>query len=1140
MPTELDTEDTVSRERALDVRTSFVVQAPAGSGKTGLLTQRLLALLADADAPEEVLAITFTRKAAAEMRQRVILALGAALAGEAPAQDYERVTFELAQRALARSRELGWALESHPARLHIFTIDALAQLLARSLPILSRAGSGLEVETDAVALYDEASERLLAELEGGDGPELELAVLLEHFDNDYAKLRELLAGMLMRRDQWLAPILEAGDRTIWRAELERTLASIVAASLQEVLALMPATLNDALWESVIKAAGRIVDPDEDILRLAQATAPAKVSVEDLLLWQTAAGFLLTGDEKRNAEWRKPRGLNKNKGFPANLPRDKRRHGAILTELGSIDGVLEAWRRVAELPPPRYDDEQWRVLQALLVVLKRLAAHLRVIFTERGRVDYVEVAVAARDALGPPEDPTDLALRLDYRIRHLLVDEFQDTSRGQIELLRRLTAGWTEGDGRTLFCVGDPMQSIYRFRHADVALFLKVRRSGIGDVMPEALGLARNFRSQSGIVEWVNRAFSIALPSSDDLARGAVRYTPVQATREHGSVPAVKVWPSIGLDVEAEAAQVVEIVRSARAGSADTTIAILARTRSQVRDIAAALRGAGLKFQAIELEPLAERRAIRDLAALTRALCHRDDRIAWFAVLRAPYCGLTLADLANLGARGRERTLWQSLADNAVLGGLSHDARARLERVVPILAAALEAYGRRSLRSVVEGTWLALGGPASVEDAADLDSACVFFQRLASLERAGDLENPAALDDALADLYAAPDAAASDRLQIMTIHRAKGLEWDVVILPGLGRRPRNDEPRLLEVIEIENAAGGSGLILAPARAAAQVAEPLESFVRGLERERSQLESARLLYVAATRAREELHLLGHADAVLDESGTTTVRRPARAALLGILWPLVCEAFATTALAPRIGRAGRARGADCGSTLRRFVSGWSPAPVIDRATDARQEASDTDVELRPEFDWVTEVARLVGVVVHRDLDRRVRARLAKCAPPTVDRALYGTELRELGVPDQRLPEAVARATAAIEGILSDARGQWILAPHAEESSEWALTAEINGMARRLIIDRSFIDDDGTRWVIDYKTSPHTGGGIEDFLAREEERYAAQLGRYAAVVRRLGPQTVRTALYFPLLGAWRELPQGAGDGTSAPSSMS
>jgi ATP-dependent exoDNAse (exonuclease V) beta subunit len=1125
MQTELDREDTVSRERALDVCASFVVQAPAGSGKTGLLTQRLLALLASAAAPEEVLAITFTRKAAGEMRQRVIVALRAALAGQPPAEAYERVTFALAERALARSRELGWDLESHPSRLHILTIDALAQMLARSLPILSRAGAGLEVETDATALYDEASERLLAELEGGEGPERELAVLLEHFDNDYAKLRELLAAMLMRRDQWLAPILEAGDSTTWRAELERTLASVVAATLKQVQTLMPATLSNALWDSVIKAAGRIDGPDGQIVRLAQATAPVGAHVEHLALWQAAAGFLLTGDDKRGAEWRKPRGLNKTKGFPTNFPDDKRRHGEILTELGSIDGALDAWRRVAELAPPRYDEQQWRVLQALLVVLKRLAAHLRVIFTERGRVDYVEVAVAARDALGPPEDPTDLALRLDYRIRHLLVDEFQDTSRGQVELLRRLTAGWTGLDGRTLFCVGDPMQSIYRFRQADVALFLKVRHSGIGDLMPEALSLARNFRSQSGIVEWVNRAFSNALPTRDDLARGAVRYTPVQATRGQGIAPAVRVWPSIGLDVAAEGVRVVEIVRSTIARNPDASIAILARTRNHVRDIAAALRAAEFKFQAIELESLGERRAIRDLSALTRALCHRDDRIAWFALLRAPYCGLTLADLAHVGAQGRERTLWQLLTDDAVIRQLSQDGRARLERIRPIVAAALEAYGRRPLASIVEGTWLALGGPASVEDAADLDSARVFFQRLASLERAGDLEDPAALDEALADLYAAPDGAASDRLQIMTIHRAKGLEWDIVILPGLGRRPRNDEPRLLEVVEIESANDGSGLILAPARAAAEASEPLESFVRGLERERSQLESARLLYVAATRAREELHLLGHAEAVVDESGTTTVRPPARAALLGILWPVICEAFEAAALAPRAERAERARAGDYGSTLRRFVSGWSPEPVIERAIDARKEASDTDVELRPEFDWVTEVARLVGVVVHRDLERRVRARLAHGASPAVDHSLYSTELRELGVPDHRLPDAVARTAAAIEGILGDARGRWILAPHAEESSEWELTAAFEGKVRRLIIDRSFVDEEGTRWVIDYKTSPHTGGGIEEFLAREEERYAAQLGRYAAAVRRLGPQPVRAALYFPLLGAWREL---------------
>jgi ATP-dependent helicase/nuclease subunit A len=129
-------------------------------------------------------------------------------------------------------------------------------------------------------------------------------------------------------------------------------------------------------------------------------------------------------------------------------------------------------------------------------------------------------MAAQRALGEPEEPTDLALSLDYQIRHLLVDEFQDTSVSQFSLLEKLTAGWQRGDGRTIFVVGDPMQSIYRFREAEVGLFLKACGDGIGAIPLELVRLSANFRSDKGIVDWVNATFPSVLPTEEEITTGA--------------------------------------------------------------------------------------------------------------------------------------------------------------------------------------------------------------------------------------------------------------------------------------------------------------------------------------------------------------------------------------------------------------------------------------------------------------------------------------------------------------------------------------------------------------------------------------------------------------------------------------------
>ena len=134
------------------------------------------------------------------------------------------------------------------------------------------------------------------------------------------------------------------------------------------------------------------------------------------------------------------------------------------------------------------------------------------FREEGAVDFTEVSLRALKALGTEQEPTDLTMRLDARIEHILVDEFQDTSLSQYALLHRLTAEWQPGDGRTLFCVGDPMQSIYRFRQAEVGLFLQAHERGIGHLTLEFVRLSVNFRSAAGIVEWVNHAFDNIFPS----------------------------------------------------------------------------------------------------------------------------------------------------------------------------------------------------------------------------------------------------------------------------------------------------------------------------------------------------------------------------------------------------------------------------------------------------------------------------------------------------------------------------------------------------------------------------------------------------------------------------------------------------
>jgi ATP-dependent helicase/nuclease subunit A len=1130
--TERPVADAAARARALDPAHSFITQAPAGSGKTGLLTQRYLRLLARVEAPEEIIAITFTRKAAGEMQARILEALQAAESDQPPDKPHERLTWECARAALARDRERGWALRANPARLRVQTIDSLCAALARQMPLLSRFGSVPQTLDDATPLYIEAARRTIAELETGERWSDAITHLVKHLDNRLDYLQTLIATMLARREQWLRHVADRHHPSIARDNLEATLARVVEEALAELRERLPRDWQESLLPLARYAAANL--PEEDPVAACAGLRwwPA-ASIDARAQWEGLAELLLT----REGEWRKK--VDKRHGFPApgdgvdagqkSLFKDmKARMGEFLVAARTQEEARAALAELRQLPPDRYSDAEWETLQALFDLLTLSAAQLQLVFQERGQVDFTAMARAAIDALGTDEAPTDLALALDYRIRHLLVDEFQDTSLTQYALLERLTAGWQPGDGRTLFLVGDPMQSIYRFREAEVGLFLKARHQGIGQVALEFLQLTVNFRSQAGVVDWVNQAFPRVLPAVDLVADGAVSYAASTASHAALDGPAVMVLPFFGRQSQAEAERVLALIHAARAEQPAGTLAVLVRGRSHLVDLVAALRQANVRFQAVEIEPLGHRPVIQDLLALTRALEHPADRIAWLALLRAPWCGLSLHDLHALAGADPHGPVPGLLAGHPGCEGLSPDGQARLRRAWPILATALAQRQRVRLRTAVEGTWLSLGGPACLDEATDLQDAEVFFQLLERLEENGHAPDLAVLEQQVARLFALPDVQADAGIQLMTIHKSKGLEFDTVIVPGLGRLPRHDDPSLLSCLERPREPGESDLLLAPIKAAGADGNAIGAYLNRLAARKSRYEDGRLLYVAATRAKRRLHLLGHVK-VKDSDAGPELQPPPASTLLGSLWPAVEEEF-RAAFAP--GDAGAVTSGHTAVVLapatgiRRLPLDWQ-RPVPPPALDIPLQARAPEPEEAVEFTWAGEAARHVGTVVHRMLQHSA-AGLPDLTAPATQRhyqALARQWLRALGVPGDHLDTAVVKVLEALATVADDTRGRWILDPaHQEARNEYALTGQLDGRFLHVILDRTFIDADGMRWIIDYKTGSHGGGGLEDFLDREQERYRAQLERYALILQALDPRPIRLGLYFPLMAAWRE----------------
>jgi ATP-dependent exoDNAse (exonuclease V) beta subunit len=769
------------------------------------------------------------------------------------------------------------------------------------------------------------------------------------------------------------------------------------------------------------------------------------------------------------------------------------------------------------------------------------------------VDYSEISNAARQALGGDESPTDLALALDYRIRHILVDEFQDTSHSHFALLQQLTAGWAPDDGRTVFLVGDPMQSIYRFREADVGLFLDVAEHGLAGLDVESLRLSANFRSRPDIVAWVNGVFPQVMPPADDAVTGAVSYTPSTAfvaidegePGDRGGTCGVQVHALFKGGAEddgnsdrdggtngcrdAEARRVVKLIAAARAEDAGASVALLVRTRAHLEAILPRLREAGIRHRGVDIEPLAEVPAVEDLLALARALLHPADRVAWLAVLRAPWCGMKLADLHALVADEPDAAIIDLLGGIDRCRDLSDDGRRRAARLLSVLGPAVRERGSRRLRRWVEGAWVAVGGPACVatKELADVDA---FLGLLDGLDGAGAPADGDELARRAAQLYAVADVEDAD-VEVMTMHKAKGLEFDVVIVPGLERGGRADDHHLLAWTKRAGESEDANILLAPIPSPTEEAPPIYEYLRDLEAGKDLHEQTRLLYVAATRARKVLHLLG--SVAVDDDGES-LRSPAKRSLLKRLWPVVVgafeEALAARGECPPEAGGGAARAPRAG--LRRLPAHWcppaAPAPVVANTDGA--EPADDRAPAPVEFDWAGETARHVGTVIHRAL-----MEISREGAPAWNSARLGNRrngwqamLASLGIPAQELPAAIARVQEALDRVLVDARGRWLLDPgHQAARSELALSGvDARGLAN-VVIDRSFVDADGVRWIVDYKSGRHEGGDVQAFLDREQQRYREQLERYGRLMSATDPRRpIRLGLYYPALGGWREWP--------------
>jgi len=1048
--------DQKQRDQSLNISDSFIVQAPAGSGKTELITQRYLKLLGSADVPENILVMTFTNRAVDELKHRIISSLNR-VSLQPPEEPHKLKTFDLASKVLEQSNLKEWDLLNHPSRIKIITIDSLSSLIVSRYPSIDQLiPPQTMINTyEYEQIYQEAAENTLLLIEENEYQASISSVLL-YLDNHVDRFYRLIVQMLSKREQWLPKLYIEGA-------LDISLLEVLAQELiVEYLEILRSAASDIFGKSFFNLLE--INTRDDVSKINKLPGSA---IEDLGDWQTISELLLT---KSTGSWRKK--IDANIGFPAELKEEKLLFKEILEGLDSEVEFKKILSNLANLPSAYFPDSTNKNINNIAQVLKLSVAELKMIFKEKGLQDFSEVGMQAINALDSREEVSDIALLLDYQIKHLLIDEFQDTSYSQLSLIEKLVDGWQEGDGKSIFFVGDPMQSIYKFRESQVGIFLEVMKDGIGSLKIKSLRLSSNFRSNKSIVEKNNKIFSQIFPNQDNLLLGAIHYSESNSASQVQQNDAVTFYPfSVDQDFE-EAEMVVNIIKNAISNNPNHDVAVLVRSRSHLKAITLLLQESSINFEALKTEPLRSSLFTRDLLSLTRALLSLADRLAWLSILRAPWCGLKLEDLLAFG-EPTDKTIFSQLIDDGIVKDLSVDGAARSRHLFLATEEAIYSEGKFSF---VERFSYALSQLCNEielnEREKSIRSQFLSLLNHCELNQSLDIKT---IELMVKDLYAPSQYAP---VKLMTIHQAKGLEFDTVIIPGLGKKGKSDSLPLMQIQEFSN----KNILLAPIKSSYEHSESTTYlYLQYLQKQQTHFELMRVLYVAMSRAKDKIHLLGSVSKTgkaVTGSFLSFLSNHFQKSIDDI--PIQDSTIPVEISLPKFQR-------------NKALSAMSNRGVND-AMQSKNMPSNIDLIYQS----------ALGSIVHYFLEHNLFV-------PSIES--IEARFREFGLPPKLIQSYSKTASLLLLNTKRDKNFEWLF--KYRDSTE--VEAEYSNSTRTVIIDRLFIEDD-TLWIIDFKTaSLNEGESISSFIGRQKMSHQKQIKTYQEVLEDFFNLPSKAAIYCP-----------------------
>ena len=1065
--------DQEARRRAVDPRYNVTLEASAGTGKTRVLVDRYINLLRAGVDPANILAITFTRKAATEMRERIVATLRAAA--------------QRGEIAPARWRELRDRIDE----IAISTIDAFCLSLLREFPLEADLDPGFDVadETEVPRLIDESLDRALRTCRTLAREDENIALVFAQLGDRRA--RRGLAALLNRRlvaPTVLERYLAKGPRDLDVAAATRR----AVTTLLDVFASMPGGLERFLSSGPPEHTFLVLAKDLRRLEENVALDPAALQAA----YARTRDYFLTQD----GEPRKKCPFNQDQ-FVSRAAWSAHRDLVV----GHAPAVKEAIARYKR-------DLNVLVSRGILRMYRVAETEYRRTLDAHAVLDFADLLLRALDLLRQMEEFAQSRYRLESRYHHVLVDEFQDTSRAQWELVSLLVQSWGEGAGLasigplppSIFIVGDRKQSIYAFRDADVSILDAARRY-IEVLRPDGdtrRAISRSFRSVPALLAFINDV-ARDVQKADD-RRDAFRYGdddqfPVDAAHEPGETLGLVVGDTPESCAETTAAEIARLLAEGAVVRDKTTgvrrpitagdIAILFRTRDSHREFEAALERRGIAAYVYKGLGFFDADEIKDVIALLWYLADPLSDLRTAALLRSRFFRLSDEALRRLaphlaaalrGAAASAIDLHPADADT-----LTHarEACARWRGLVDRMPPA-ELLDRVLAESAY---FVEMRGPRLPQARENLKKIRALIRRIqnrgyATLGRiAAHLDRLAVGDESNAVIDAL------DAVNLMTVHASKGLEFPVVFVVNLARGTGN----FRDPIRVVASPGADEVSVAAGDFRSDADEDAAA--------RDKEETKRLLYVALTRARDRLYL----GSVLKEGRL----QPGRGSLAEVLPQSLIDLFAGRGSEWRAASGAMHRFHRCEprtSEPRTFEpANHEPpiievAPIADRATPrmsvvaAIAVATDTRTDAAPLSD------RLIGTLVHRLLQRIGFSEPASATIRDIARRL----VRDEEIDESEGVAAIVDAAIAAYASICTRREVRELYAAGRTLHEVPFTATIDGKTLRGTVDCLVETAPNRLTILEFKTG------------RPRPEHQAQVDVYLRAMRQAFPASTIDAI--------------------------